>query len=100
LGNIADLGFLAPLAGGIEGNNTVIFLLTEDGFQKGALAGTVGANEGYQLTAVHVHIHILQDLLVANGDGKIADPQAAGIAAAAAVYGASHCNASFTVSML
>ena len=101
LGDIADAGRLTVAhTGGGEGDNAVILPLAQNGFQEGGLACAVGADEGRQLAAVHVQIHILENFIAADPDGQILDAKAAGIAAGTAVVGSSHSRASFKVSML
>jgi len=100
LRNITDPGLFASLPGLGEGNNAVVFPLSQNRFQKCGFAGTVGTNEGHHLTAVDVQIYIFQDAVGANLYRQIFHPQAAGVTAAAAVNIKFHPSASFRVSML
>ena len=100
MGHITDPGLAAALAGGGEGDDAGIFLLTENSLQKGAFTGAVGANQCHHLAAMQMQTDIAQDLLPANLHRQILYPKAAGIAASSAVNSWFHPNASFTVLML
>ena len=54
LGNITDDRFPIPSTGHREGYDTLVFPLTQHGFQKGALTGAVWPNERHNLTAVQM----------------------------------------------
>jgi hypothetical protein len=91
---------MAALAGGGEGNDTIIVQLTENGLQKCTFTGTVGADEGDQLAAMDMQIDFVQNGLLTDTDTQILHPKAAGVAAVTAVNIKVHPNASFTVSIL
>jgi hypothetical protein len=85
LGHIADFRLFTPLSGGVESDDSIVFLMTKNCFQKGALSCAVGANECYQIATMYMEVHTGQDLVVADGNTHVAYPQAAGITAGAAV---------------
>ena len=85
LGDIANAGFDLALARYGEDDDTVIFPLPKERFQKGGFACAVGADEGHHLTAVDMKVHIRQNLVRTDGHGYILHPQAAGIVTSAGV---------------
>ena len=99
LGHVADPGLLAALAGLGKGDDALVLPLAQHRFQEGGLARSVGADEGHQLPAVDVEIHVPEYFFTADGDAEILHPQAAGVAAGAAVYIKIHPKASFITSM-
>ena len=74
--------------------------LAQHGLEEGGLARPIGADECHHFPAVDVEVDIPQNGLTADGDAEILHPQAAGVAAGAAVYIQIHPRASFMESML
>jgi hypothetical protein len=87
-------------ARGRKCNHAFVFLLAKDCFEKCAFAGAIWADEGDHFAAVDMEVDISENLSLSDLDGQIADPEAAGIAAAGTVYAVSHSNASFMVLIL
>ena len=58
LGNIADPGFAAALARFGESDDAGEFSFSQNGFQEGRFAGTVGTDKGHHFAAVNVKVYI------------------------------------------
>ena len=69
LWNVTDLRFAISLSWDRKRNDSAIFLLPENGFEKGAFAGTVRADQSNQLSAMCVKINAFKNLFSTDLDG-------------------------------
>jgi hypothetical protein len=102
LRHVADAQLARAAPRGVEGDAALVLALAEDALEKRRLARAVGADQGDDLPAVHVQVHVVEDRVRADADGQILNLETArAVAAARVVVGKRyHPSASPIVSML